>query len=220
VKIDLHVHSSERSACGRSGEEEMIERAIGFGLAGIFFTDHNKFVPEERLLELNAEFAPFKIFRGIEVSAGLEHILVLGVYSAELEEEGFWTYPALRRFVSDREGFMILAHPYRYEAVGEEVFEEPPEALELRSKNINPGLEPQIASAAERMGCGLVCSSDAHASMDVGMYYIELNEPAEREGEVVSLLASGRYSRGEDAERVKNHLEQIRAEPAGGKKNA
>ncbi len=114
MKIDLHVHSSERSACGRSGEDEIIERAVEFGMDGLFFTDHNRNVPDERLFELNSRYEPFKIFRGIEVSAGNEHIVVLGVNSPELEKEGCWTYPALRRFVSGNEGFMILAHPYRY----------------------------------------------------------------------------------------------------------
>ncbi len=107
----------------------MIESAIGFGLDGLFFTDHGRNTPEERLLELNAKYEPFKIFRGIEVSAGSEHIVVLGIIVPGPEDPDSWTYPALRRFVSANGGFMILAHPYRYGPVAEEVLENPPDAV-------------------------------------------------------------------------------------------
>lgn len=211
--IDLHVHCSERSACGRSGEEEMVESAVGFGLGGIFFTDHDRNAPAGRLSELNARFAPFKIFRGIEVSAEGEHIVVPGLESRELEKRDLWAYAVLRRFVSDCEGFMILAHPYRYGPVSDEVFRNPPDAIELRSGNI----EPAIAEAAERMGCGRVCASDAHQAGNVGMHHIALEEPVRNEEEVISALRDGAYSCGADDSRARKYFEQKRAaELAGG----
>lgn len=215
--LDLHVHCSQRSPCGRSGEEEVIQSAVGFGLGGIFFTDHERNAPAGRLSELNARYAPFKIFKGIEVSAGSEHIVVLGMESPELEKQNFWTYPALRRFVSRGGGFMILAHPYRYGPVADEIFDNPPDAIELRSGNTEPENESLIADAARRMRCGMVCASDAHLAGNVGMHHIVLEEPARDEGEVISALKSGGYFCGADDLRVKKFYEQKRAaEPAGG----
>lgn len=215
--LDLHVHCAERSACGRSGEEEMIESAIRFGLGGIFFTDHGRNAPPGRISELNDRYAPFKIFRGIEVSAGSEHVLVLGMESPELEKRDFWTYPALRRFVLRGGGFMILAHPYRYAPVGDEIFDNPPDAVELRSGNTDPGNEPLIADAARRMGCGTVCASDAHEAGNAGMHHVVLEEPARDEREVISALMSGEYICGADDSRVRKHLKQKNAaQPAGG----
>lgn len=52
MKIDLHVHSSERSACGQAGEEEQIEAAMAAGLNALVFTDHGK-SPARRLSAAN-----------------------------------------------------------------------------------------------------------------------------------------------------------------------
>ena len=67
MNIDLHVHASERSKCARSSEQELIREGIRIGLDALVFTDHNRLVPPERLVELNEEFAPFRIFGGIEM---------------------------------------------------------------------------------------------------------------------------------------------------------
>jgi predicted metal-dependent phosphoesterase TrpH len=80
IKIDLHVHAKERSVCSKVSEEEMIQTAIDAGLDAIVFTDHNKLTPKRTLNKLNRQFAPFRIFGGIEVSIKNEHIIVLGIY--------------------------------------------------------------------------------------------------------------------------------------------
>ena len=49
MKIDFHVHSSERSACGGASEESQIQAAIVAGLDAIVFTDHQRLVSEYRL---------------------------------------------------------------------------------------------------------------------------------------------------------------------------
>ena len=47
MKIDLHVHARERSACAKEGEESQIRAAIAAGLDGIAFTDHHLLVERE-----------------------------------------------------------------------------------------------------------------------------------------------------------------------------
>jgi len=116
MKLDLHVHSSERSGCARATDEEMIRAAIAVGLDGFFFTDHHRFIPPEKLLPLNQQFAPFRIFRGIEITCNGEDFLVLGVPDADLERTD-WQYPDLHQFVRERNGFIVLAHPFRYRKI-------------------------------------------------------------------------------------------------------
>ncbi len=79
MKIDLHVHASERSSCAVSGEESQIRAAIAAGLDGIAFTDHHRLVNPQRLEQLRQRYAPFKIYTGIEITANKEDWLVFGV---------------------------------------------------------------------------------------------------------------------------------------------
>ena len=65
MKIDLHVHASERSACCITSEEGQIRAAIRNGLDGLAFTDHHRLVLPKRLEQLNKKFAPFIIFGGV-----------------------------------------------------------------------------------------------------------------------------------------------------------
>ncbi len=75
-----------------------------------------------------------------------------------------------------------------------------------------------IVSAAERMECGIVCASDAHADEDVGMHHVILEKPASDEREVISSLMAGEYSCGADDSRVNKMLEQKwNVEPAKGR---
>ncbi len=208
MKIDLHVHSSERSGCARDTEDEMIKSAVAFGLDGLFFTDHKRHISGERLLELNTRHAPFKIFRGIELHVKEQDIVVLGLASPELEEDENWDYASLRAFVLERGGFMILAHPFRYRPVPDEFFVNPPDAVEIKSKNIIPENESLITEAARRMRRPLVCVSDAHASEDVGLYHIETPGAASSEEDVLSSLRSGSYECREDSLRIRRQAEE------------
>ncbi len=112
MKIDLHVHSKERSVCGRASEEEQIRAAIDAGLDAIVFTDHHRLISAERLQQLNEKYAPFRIFGGIEITLDGEDVLILGVQDPALESMN-WSYPSLHAFVRARGGFIALAHPFR-----------------------------------------------------------------------------------------------------------
>ena len=86
MKIDLHVHSSERSHCGKATEEIQIRATSAAGLDALAFTDHWRLVPLARLKLLNDQYAPFKIFGGIEVTADGEDFIVVGVREATSDE--------------------------------------------------------------------------------------------------------------------------------------
>ena len=203
MRVDLHVHASERSGCSVSGEEEIIRAAIDFGLDGLAFTDHQVLVPAARLTELNAKFAPFRIFSGIEIhTIEEEDVLVIGVNDPRLEKRA-WNYPALYEFVRDRAGFLAIAHPFRYrEKVNIDFEDRVPDALEGASFNIRPERELLIRNLAEQLGCRLMCSSDAHFYDYVGLCRLVLDgNPASNE-ELVRMLRSGAYQCETDEDRM------------------
>jgi len=196
MKIDLHVHSKERSACGRASEEEQIRAAMAAGLDAIVFTDHHRLVPVERLKELNDRYTPFRVFGGIEINTNGEDVLVLGLHDPALESSK-WTYSDLHVFVRAHGGFIILAHPFRYHPqVTIEVERFIPDALEVHSINTPVAAEGRIREIASHLEIPLLCNSDAHNPDVLGTYYNVLERAPSDEQEIWALLRSGRFTCG------------------------
>lgn len=194
MKIDLHVHASERSACSVSGEEDMIRAAASRGLDALVFMDHHCLVPQDHLDELNRRFAPFRIFGGVEITLNEEEdILVLGVRDPRLEDRD-WCIRDLYSLVRAHNGWMALAHPFRYKnMVNFDLTEYPPDAIEIRSSNTGPEKQKQIETLAKTTGARIICTSDAHIASRAGLFYIELNGSPESEAELARMLREGDF---------------------------
>ncbi len=174
MRIDLHVHASDRSACATDNEESQIHAAIAAGLDGLAFTDHFRLVPEGRLAGLRRSYAPFRIFSGIEITADREDWLVLGLRDPRLESRE-WTYPSLWRFVRKQGGYIALAHPFRWApGIHVDLALNPPDAIEVRSNNTPRQRENEIRALAERYGLALLTNSDAHSNSMLGGYWNDL----------------------------------------------
>jgi histidinol phosphatase-like PHP family hydrolase len=171
MKIDFHVHTSERSACATAPAAEQIKKAIAAGLNGIAITDHHHLVHPLELIKYNQIYAPFKIFGGIEITAESEDWLVLGLSEPNLESEN-WSYADLQRYVRSKGGIIILAHPYRYrQHISVDLSANPPDAIEIRSNNIRIENVPRILQLASQLHLPTVCNSDAHSTSNLGRYF-------------------------------------------------
>ncbi len=193
MKIDLHVHSSERSPCGQASEEKQIRAAIAAGLDAIVFTDHHRLVPQKRLEELNRRYTPFRIFGGIEITTDGEDVLVLGLQDPTLEKAK-WAYRDLHAYVRSRGGFIAMAHPYRYHPeiqlpLGQCV----PDAIEIHSINTSPARADKIREVALLLGVPTLCNSDAHNTDALGKYYNTLEVCPANEQELIALLKTGQF---------------------------
>ncbi len=194
MKIDLHVHSKERSICARASEEEQIRAAIDSGLDAIVFTDHHRLISAERLRQLNEKYTPFRIFGGIEITLDGEDVLILGVQDPALESVS-WSYPVLHAFVRARGGFIALAHPFRWHShVAVDVERFALDAIEVRSSNTSPDVEGRIRDIAAHLGIPVLCNSDAHSTRPLGTYFNTLERPPADEQDLVALLRSGQFS--------------------------
>jgi predicted metal-dependent phosphoesterase TrpH len=194
MKIDLHVHTRERSSCAHSSADEMIRAAIYSGLDGLVITDHDRLVPQERLAYFNAKYAPFRVYGGIEVTTHEEHVLVIGVREERLEQT-WWAYADLHAFVVERGGFLAVAHPFRFSRGRMEIDLDrfPPHALEVHSRNTPPSAEPRIREMAERLGLSLLSNSDAHHISDLGGYYNVLDGEPEDMQTLMRMLKEGAF---------------------------
>lgn len=193
MKIDLHVHTMERSPCAHASQDEQIQAAIAAGLDALFITDHWTLVPAETLERLNRRYAPLHIFGGIEVTAEGEDLLVLGVQDQQLETTD-WKYPDLHAFVRERGGFLILAHPYRYRpAVHLNLDDYPPDAIELYTPNTPASAEADIRETAQRLSIPMLSNSDAHISEHLGRHYNALSANASNEQAIFRELRAGNF---------------------------
>jgi predicted metal-dependent phosphoesterase TrpH len=193
TKIDLHVHTKERSECAHASEDEQVQAAIAAGLDAIAITDHHKFVPLARLVELNHQYAPFRIFSGIEVTVEGEDFLVLGIRDPMLERQD-WLYRDFHPWVQSRGGYLAWAHPYRYKSNLYTALEQLiPHAIEVHSPNTAPDDEDRIRELAARLRVPLLSNSDAHTPERLGRYYNLFPERPQNDSDLVALLMSGRY---------------------------
>jgi hypothetical protein len=151
-------------------------------------------VPPEELAYLNAKYDPFRVFGGIEVTTRGEHVLVLGVRDDALEHR-WWTYPDLHAFVEARGGFLVLAHPFRFNPgrLVVDVKRFPPHALEVYSLNTPRRAETRIREVAARLGVPLLSNSDAHHTSDIGAHYNVLDQAAEHMEALVGILTEGAF---------------------------
>jgi histidinol phosphatase-like PHP family hydrolase len=191
MKIDLHVHSSERSPCGKATEEAQIRASMKAGLDGIVFTDHWQFVPVDRLKMLNEKYTPFKIYGGVEVTADDEDFIVIGVRDAMLEKTGF-AYAELHSLVRKQNGFLALVHPFRYRSeIKADIERWNPDAIEVRSTNTPTRSEKHIREIAKRLAIPMLCNSDAHNTDAFGKYFNTLSQVAADEQELIAILRDG-----------------------------
>jgi histidinol phosphatase-like PHP family hydrolase len=171
----------------------MIEAAIQTGLEGLVFCDHNRLVPPAHLAELNARYAPFRIFGGIELDVESEHILIFGIQDSRLERER-WDWPRLQAFVREKGGALVLAHPYRFHddlAVDIERFR--PDAVEINSSNMVVLDRSEAEALVARLKFRTVTNSDAHHTTSVGMFWNVLDRPARSDAELAEILREGAF---------------------------
>ena len=190
MKIDFHIHCRERSDCAVVSEAEQIQAALRGGLDGLVFSDHDRLVDRQHLAELNRSYAPLCIFTGIEVSLAKEHVLVIGIHDSALESLG-WEYEDLYRYVRRRNGFMTLAHPFRYQEISVDVTQFPPDAIEVFSPNTPLWAETRIRQIASGIGCELMSNSDSHNSQMIGKYYNEVDGNPGNDAELLQSLRKG-----------------------------
>lgn len=194
MKIDLHVHTKERSSCAITPAREQIKTAINRGLDALVFTDHGKLLPEDDRIKFNEEFAPFRIIKGIEITIEGEDVIVFGIDDIAIEKST-WDYPSLHTLVRKHDGFMAIAHPFRYrDEINVPFLEYPPDAIEICSVNIPLHVIDKIQTVARELNIPVVCNSDAHEARLLGKHYNVLNTEPQSEKEIITLLKAGEFT--------------------------
>jgi hypothetical protein len=186
----------------------MVRSAIERGLDGLAFSDHHRLMPEDLRAELNGEFAPFRVYSGVEmnVAPADTHVLVFGVSDPALEY-GDWRYDNLHTFVRDRGGYLVLAHPFRENTTIEiDMDAHPPDGIELFSPNIPPDACHRIRVLASRLRLAMFSHSDGHGISTTGGFFNTCNRMPDDNDDILRALKAREFTPSLDPRWMRPHL--------------
>lgn len=219
MKIDLHVHTSEMSACAGMSAEETIKGYAQAGFDGIALTNHYNswtqwWVYEtygiggedyysaykkhwEEAVRLGERYG-VKVFFGCELKMNSSNndYLVYGAPDAFLRRnnEDLWKMSAgdVGRIAKEQGFLFYQAHPFRDHMQ----ITPPHELFGVEIKNANPRHDSrnEIAAAwAEKFHLPGISGSDCHQPEDIARGGIETDFPVNTTEELVQVLREGRY---------------------------
>jgi predicted metal-dependent phosphoesterase TrpH len=170
----------------------MIVRAMELGLDALVFTEHNLHWPGPVLAELQSRYPGVRLYTGVELtSAAGDDFLVYGLVDRDVVGAGMEADAILR--IAKRQGAaVILAHPFRYrEAVPQEIFAQPVDAIEIMSTNIYNYSHLRAVALAAELGAVATAASDGHHVDMLGLYALEVDHLPEDERALAELIRSG-----------------------------
>lgn len=178
--IDLHCHS-KFSHDTYLEPEKLIQEAIEAGLDGVCLTEHHSLLASRPVEKIELPDG-FYLFRGVEISTSLGHILVYGLRDDSWniwERNNYLDCLRVMEGVHSLGGICVAAHPFRaHDSLGK--------ALRLMSgfdaiethNGLNSHEENDQAMRAARLkGLPSVGGSDCHSSRQVGGTYTIFKNP-------------------------------------------
>ncbi len=203
MRIDLHIHTSPRSACSYLGLTELIQEAKRLKLDGICLTEHQVVWNPEAAAKL-AEEGDIKVFRGNEFTTNQGDILVFG-FDEDIKE--LLTIQQLHDEVKKADGFMIAAHPFRgfktfgigqlqmtvEQACQRKMFEFV-NAIEIGNGKLSDDENDMARKVAEKLGLPGTGGSDAHRVDEVGRWVTVFEKDIRTEQELLEELRAGRFT--------------------------
>ena len=203
MRIDLHIHTSPRSACSYIDPHELIQEARRLKLDGICLTEHQVLWDADDVDKLALE-GGIKIFRGNEFTTNQGDILVFGLYK-DIKE--LLMIRELSEEVKTAGGFMIAAHPFRgfktfgigqlqmtvEQACKRKVFEFV-DAIEVGNGKLSSDENDMASKVAEKLGLPGTGGSDAHRVDEVGTWVTVFEKEIHNERELVREFHAGRFT--------------------------
>lgn len=193
----MHVHTIF-SAGSLLAPEDLIEQAIELGLDGVCVMEHDSMLASETTEEF-AEGSSVTVFRGVEASTDLGHILVYGVTVEQwrpYEKQKGIQAQKLLDMVQEWEAVAVPAHPFRFNspAVGAKletlvgIF-----AIEGLNGRCDSEENQLACQAAERLNLKITGGSDATTPGLLGSCLTEFDRQINTMAELVEEMKKGRF---------------------------
>jgi predicted metal-dependent phosphoesterase TrpH len=171
IQADLHVHT-EYSADSSINPRTLVEQLhLHPTIKAVAITDHDGIEGYPKVLKLAAEYKDVLIIPGVEITTPEGDIIVLG--TTELPPKP-WNVKDVIDFSKERQGVVVVAHPYREHGLGNLARNYPVDAVEVLNGGTQPNLNMLAENLAKEMGLPGVAGSDAHKIEDLWSAYTEI----------------------------------------------
>ena len=175
---DFHIHTRQYSDCSISSAEEVCQRAVEAGLAGIALTEHDLWWPLSEIEKLQHRFPQLTIIRGMEHSCPEGHFLVFLPNPENGDIPGWCSVRDLIPLVHSYGGIVVWAHPFRFSSKWPSWLKQiKPDGMEVASSNMHHQAEAMARKAAAERSILTFRNSDAHHANLIGNYSNELDIP-------------------------------------------
>jgi predicted metal-dependent phosphoesterase TrpH len=201
--IDLHVHTFPASPCSVARVDDVIEEAKKIGLDAICLTDHNYTWDKAQVAALREEHH-FLILRGNEITTDQGDMLVFGL---ETPIRGIIKLEELKSMVSEAEGFIIAAHPFRgfllfgsgkLGLTPQSAMQRPlfrwVDGIEVLNSKVTEKENSMAREVAEELGLLGTGGSDAHQVSEIGIYATRFEAKIKDERDLVEALKGHKCS--------------------------
>jgi predicted metal-dependent phosphoesterase TrpH len=187
--VDLHVHTRLRSPCAETLDPERLHALLRpAGLHGLVVTEHDVLWTDDELSRARRALGPGeRIYRGVEVTTGNGHYVVVGLPHAAGLSPGM-PPEALVALARRAGAAVIMAHPHRGRTGP---FDEVPAGVDALELSGGERDEARVLHLARTRGLAVVAGSDAHAAEVVGAAYTSFPRLPRDEGDLARLIVAG-----------------------------
>ncbi len=201
LRVDLHLHtifSGDSSISPKLIVDQLYAHPT---IKGVAITDHNTLEGYFHVCKLANAHEDLVVLPGIEISTEKGDIIILGV-----EEKP--TYPLTLDHVIDfaveRDGVIMIPHPYRSLGMGDFAIEVDAHAIEVLNPTATSKENAMAKKLAETKNLPGVAGTDAHSAIDMWAVFTEI-EAQPRTENVLDSIRKGRVKA--LAERAVNMME-------------
>lgn len=202
MKIDLHCHSIY-SHDNFLDPQDLIKAAINKKLDGVCFTEHYSVEASLSVTRLSVPEG-FIIFRGVEISTNLGHLLAYGLKNDDWNcwaRDNYLDAYQVIDAVHFKGGICVPSHPYRgWESFGDKINEiEGLDAIEIQNGKDDAAKNRKARLAAQKRGLPGIGGSDCHRESEVGRAFTIFDEPVRSMSELIEAIRSNRCRPGLDS---------------------
>jgi predicted metal-dependent phosphoesterase TrpH len=187
IRVDLHLHTTYSSDASIPPKTIVNQLHAHPFIKAVAITDHNTVRGYYRVQELASADQDILIIPGIEVSAIGGDLIVLGV--AELPSKP-WTIENVIDFARERDGLVVVAHPYRAYGLGDLAKNYGFDAIEVLNGISAPHVNKMAENLANAMGLPGVAGSDAHRADELWTVYTEVQASSDTD-EILKAVKKG-----------------------------